>query len=93
MRCCSHHWPPHILWQESSNSYVAHTGFHGHYNSTVLRQVTRDTKKLYGYKSTMHPEKTLLYMKTKRHYFPTDSHVQQNFQLPPCSPLPACFHQ
>ena len=29
-----------------------------HYDSTVLRQITCDTQKLYGHKSTMHPKKT-----------------------------------
>ena len=37
--------------------------------------------------------KNLLYMKTNRHYFQTDSRVRQNVQVPLCSPLPACFHQ
>jgi len=61
-----------------------------HYDSTVSRQITCDTQKLYGHGSTMHPPppKKKNYMGgKKRHYFPTDSHVQQNFQLPPCSPL------
>ena len=49
---------PHTFWQESSNSYVPHMGFHSHYDSTVSRQITHDTQKLYGHESTMHPEKT-----------------------------------
>ena len=57
LRYCSHHWTPHTFWQESSNSYVPHMGFHSHYDSTVLCQITRDTQKLCGHKSTMHPEK------------------------------------
>ena len=31
-----------------------------HYNSTVLRQITHDTLKLYGHKSTMHPKKLVI---------------------------------
>jgi len=42
--------------KESSNSYVPHMGFHSHDDSTVLRQVTCDTQKSYGHKSTWHPE-------------------------------------
>jgi len=61
------------------NLYVPHTGFHSHYDSTVLRQITHDTPKVYGHKSTVHPRKNLLYMKTKRHYFPTESRVRQNW--------------
>jgi hypothetical protein len=38
-------------------------------------------------------KKNLLYMKTKWHYFPTDSPLWQNFQLQPCSFLPACLHR
>ena len=60
LRCCSHCWTPHTFWQESSNSYVPHMGFHSHQNSTVLHQITRDTQKLYGHESTMHPKKKKL---------------------------------
>ena len=58
LRCCSHHWTPHTFWQESSNSYAPQTGFHSHYDSTVWHQITLDTQKLHGHKSTMHPEIT-----------------------------------
>ena len=58
LRCCSHHWTPHTFSQEFSNTYVPQTGFNSHYDSTVLCQITHDTQKLCGNKSTMHPEKT-----------------------------------
>jgi hypothetical protein len=51
------------------------------YDSTVLCQITHDTQKLYCNESTMHPKKNLLYIKTKGHYFPTDSHVWQNIHF------------
>ena len=48
-------------------------------------QITHDTQKLHGHQSTMHPKRT--------YENKTDSLLQQNFQLPPCSPLPDCWYQ
>ena len=74
------HTHTHTFWQECRKSYIPHTDFHSHYDSTVLCRTTRDTRKLCGHKSTMHPGKeVLLYMKTKKHYFPTESRAWQNW--------------
>ena len=54
------HTHTHTFWQECRNSYIPHTDFHSHYDSTVLRRTTRDTQKLCGHKSTMHPGKKSL---------------------------------
>ena len=74
LRCCSH--PGHRT--HSGRNPVIHVLIRAstsHYNSNVLHQITCDTQTLYGHESTV----CSLYMKTERHYCPTDSHVQQNF--------------
>jgi len=90
LRCCLHHWTPHTFCQESSNSYVPLMGFHSHYDNNMLHQVTRDTHKLHGHKSTMHPEKAC-YTWKQRHITFQLTHVCNrifNFHLVALSLLP-----
>ena len=58
LRCCSH--PGH--YTHSGRNPVTHMfliqASTSYYDSPVLCQITCDTQKLYGHKSTMHPVKT-----------------------------------
>ena len=75
------HTHTHTFWQECSNSYIPHTGFHSHYDSTVLHRTTRDTQVVLAQvnHASRGVKKNLLHMKTKRHYFPNESCVRQNW--------------
>ena len=92
LRCCSHsehhthsgsNPVTHIFLIQASTSH----------DSTVLHQINSFTQKSYGHEPTMHPEQTCYTWKKRGNYFTTNLRMQQNFHLPPRSPLPACFHQ